>query len=83
MRNYCTVCGERLELWERVWGRFDHARCRSIVPARYAVPSLSFQKSPYTAGVATSGGEPGIPLRTATTLPNSERTQVSAAQSVG
>jgi len=32
MRNQCMLCGKQLELWERVWGRFDHARCRSSAP---------------------------------------------------
>lgn len=78
MRKYCAVCGERLELWERVWGRFDHASCRSIVLARDAVHSLAFQKTPFTSGVATSGRESGMPFSTAASLPNAERTQLPA-----
>jgi hypothetical protein len=35
MRKYCTVCSKRLEFWERLWGRFDHDRCRTMVEARY------------------------------------------------
>jgi hypothetical protein len=35
MRKNCTVCGQQLEIWERVWGRFDHARCRSNIQGRH------------------------------------------------
>jgi hypothetical protein len=82
MRSHCTVCGGRLELWERVWGRFDHPSCRSIVLARYALPSLCFQRSPFASGVATSGREPETPLTTAPTLPNAERAQAPSTQCV-
>jgi hypothetical protein len=78
MRKCCAVCGERLGLWERVWGRFDHARCRAIVLARYAEHSLAFQKTPFASAVATSGGEPGNPFSPAPTPPNAERAQAPA-----
>ena len=46
MRNQCTVCGKRLELWERVWGRFDHASCRSTGQERQQIPSSLFGDGP-------------------------------------
>jgi len=54
MKNHCTVCDGQLDIWERLWGRFDHPACRSgntavppappgpypqaVVPAKTALP---------------------------------------------
>ncbi len=46
MRKHCTMCGKRLELWERVWGRFDHSRCRSTTQVRNPVSFSLFRHHP-------------------------------------
>ena len=46
MRNQCTVCGKQLELWERVWGRFDHASCRSMAQGHKAGSSFLCKSHP-------------------------------------
>jgi len=38
MKNYCTVCHGRLDMWERMWGRFDHPTCRSGNTAKHPAP---------------------------------------------
>jgi hypothetical protein len=38
MKNHCTVCDGRLDIWERIWGRFDHAACRSSSTAKHPAP---------------------------------------------
>ena len=60
MRNYCTVCGERLELWERVWGRFDHASCRSVVPTRQGGSPFLFSSAPLYQALPAPEGSLGL-----------------------
>ena len=38
MKNRCTVCDGRLDMWERMWGRFDHPTCRSGSTAKHPAP---------------------------------------------
>jgi hypothetical protein len=51
MRNCCTVCDERLRIWERVLGRFDHPGCRSKVTAKKPVGEKDDAGDSYPVGL--------------------------------
>ncbi len=79
MRNYCTVCGGRLQVWERVWGRLDHASCRSEDTAKKAVVPASYAQASASTIAIMPGGELGIRFSNPTSLSSPKDTQASAA----
>jgi hypothetical protein len=79
MRNCCSVCGRRLQVWERLWGRVDHPTCRSKSTAKNPIVSSSYAKSPVTAITPTAEDEIGMEFNHAATLPRTEETRASAS----
>jgi len=78
MRNCCSVCDGRLQIWERVGDRVDHPSCRFKGTAMKPVPSASYPKSPFTAITIAPRGELGMGFKNVTALPGTEGAVVSA-----
>lgn len=78
MKNYCTVCGGRLHMWERMWGRFDHPTCRSGSTAKHPAPPGPCANSIIPAKTTVSGKGLGIAFSDPAILPDTEGTRISA-----
>jgi hypothetical protein len=78
MKNYCTVCDGRLDMWERMWGRFDHRTCRSGSTAKHPAPPGPYANSIIPAKTTVPGKGLGMAFRDPAILPGPEETQISA-----
>ena len=78
MKNYCTVCGGRLHVWERMWGRFDHLPCRSGSTAKNPAPPGPYANPIIPAKTTVPGKGLGIAFRDPAILPGTEEIRISA-----
>jgi hypothetical protein len=78
MKNHCTVCGGRLDMWERMWGRFDHPTCRSGSTAKHPAPYSPDTNSIVPAKTTVPGKGMGIAFRDLAVLPSTEGKGISA-----
>jgi len=78
MKNHCTVCDGRLDMWERMWGRFDHPTCRSGSTPKHSAPPGPSANSLVPAKTAVPGKEVGIAFRYLAVLPGAEGKEISA-----
>jgi len=72
MKNYCTVCDGRLNIWDRLWGRFDHPTCRSSSTAKDPAPPGPHANSIIPAKTTDPGQGLGIGFRDPAIFPGTE-----------
>ena len=78
MRTHCTVCAGRLDMWERMWGRFDHPTCRSGSIGKHPEPPGPDSTSVVPAKTTVPGERLGIAFSDPAILPASEGKGMSA-----
>lgn len=77
MRNHCTVCDGRLDLLQRMWGRFDHPSCRSRSTAKLPAPPGPSTNSLVPAKSTVAGIRMGIALKDLAVLSGTEGKDIS------